>query len=132
MVSQVSKINTSSRLNKIMRHLYFRIMVSLLEVVYLLETGEEAETLMEEEETPMEDEEIFDAQINGVASSRRILMMRKIDGTKLSHNVIIPKGSGICKNIFLLQIDMYHLQKQKIVKLTWFLLVIKQLKSIKM
>ena len=77
----------------------------LLEVVDFLEADEEAETLMEEEEAPMEDEEILEAQINGVASVRRTLMKRKIVGTKESHNVIIAKGLDICRKIVCCKIS---------------------------
>lgn len=78
-------------------------MVSLLEVADFLEAEEEAETLVEEEEAPMEDEDILEAQINGVASVRRTLMKRKIAGTKASHNVIIAKGLDMCRKECRLQ-----------------------------
>jgi hypothetical protein len=112
---------------------YPKIMVSLLEVADLLEAEEEAETTVEEEEVPMEDEGILEAQINGVASVKRTLMKRKFVGTKASHNVIIAKGSGTCRKIAARKnSSMYHLQKQKTVKPTCSLLVKRQLKSIKM
>lgn len=99
----------------------------------LEEAEEEVETLVEEEEGPIEDEEEIEDQVNDVEFAKRALVKRKIAGTKASHNVTIIKSSGTCKRIVILATSStFHLQKQKIMKTTYSLLVKKQLKNMKM
>jgi DNA-binding protein H-NS len=70
-----------------------------LEEVEVLEQEEEEEVQEEEVEEAMKENQVMKALHKDVIFARRVVMLRKIAGSRESHNVFIAKNLATCKKI---------------------------------
>jgi hypothetical protein len=70
-----------------------------LEEVEVLEQEEEEEVQEEEVEAAMKENQVLKAFHKDVIFSRRVIMLKKIVGSRESLNVLIAKSLATCKGI---------------------------------